>query len=100
MQAFVRVPAPLAASFRRALLPAGMLLLAAASLASAQAPEAPEAPKAPRQAIAINPIGAVFGFYQAEIERSVLPGISIGLSSSYWNMGVTDDEESLSADVS
>jgi hypothetical protein len=65
----------------------------AASATAAQAPVA-----APRQSIAINPLGAVFRVYSGEIERSLVPGLSLGASSSYWGTGA--DFEDGSGDVS
>ena len=84
---------------------AAALVLAAApaaaqstALQAAPAPAASSAAAAPRQSISVNPIGAVFQVYMGEIERSLTPSTSIGLSSSYWDAGA-DDGEDASAEV-
>jgi hypothetical protein len=70
--------------------------LGIALVASAASGAAQEA--APKQSIAINPLGAVFQVYSGEIERSLVPGLSLGASTSYWGSGA--DFSDGSADVS
>jgi hypothetical protein len=68
----------------------GIALAASAATAQAQA--------APKQSVAINPIGAIFQVYSGEIERSLVPGLSLGASGSYWGAGSSFEDGS--ADVS
>lgn len=67
------------------------LALAALSLALSSAAAAQSAP---RQVLSINPVGAVFGVYMGEFERSITPNATAGLSATYWDTGFTDSESS------
>jgi hypothetical protein len=69
-----------------------VLALAAVSLALSSS--AAHAQESPRQALSINPIGAVFGVYMGEFERSVSRHASVGLAGTYWDSGFTDSEAS------
>lgn len=69
-----------------------VLALAAVSLAFASS--AAQAQEAPRQSLSINPLGAVFGVYMGEFERSVSPHASVGVAGTYWDTGFTDSEAS------
>lgn len=67
------------------------LILAALGLALSSSADAQEAP---RQSLSLNPLGAVFGVYMGEVERSVSPHASLGLAGTHWDTGFTDSEAS------
>lgn len=68
--------------------------LALAALGFALSSTAAQAQEAPRQSLSINPLGAVFGVYMGEFERSVSSHASIGVAGTYWDSGFTDSESS------
>lgn len=71
--------------------------LSLAALGLALASSAAHAQEAPRQVLSINPIGAVFGVYMGEFERSVTPNATAGVSGTYWRSDFTDEEEDATA---
>lgn len=68
--------------------------LALAALGLVLSSSAARAQDAPRQVLSINPIGAVFGVYMGEFERAIVPSTSVGVSGTYWNADLEDDEGS------
>ncbi|HEX2211615.1 MAG TPA: DUF3575 domain-containing protein [Longimicrobium sp.] len=64
------------------------------ALGLALSSSAAAAQESPRQVLSINPIGAVFGVYMGEFERSVGRHTSVGVAGTYWDTGFTDSESS------
>ena len=67
------------------------LTLAALGAPAASPLDAQNAPPGRRQVIAINPLGVPFGWFNAEFERAVGAGATIGASGSYFDLNDEDD---------
>lgn len=74
--------------------------LALAAVSVALTSPAARAQEAPRQALSINPLGAVFGVYMGEFERAVRPNTSLGVSATWWDSEGLDDGEGTAAEAS
>ena len=66
---------------------------APAALPAAQASQAP-VPSSPRQAITIQPITTIVGFYSAEFERAMSRSATLGIGASYSDGLVGNDDQS------
>ena len=70
--------------FRRVVTTLALSLIAA--------PLAAQTPDAPKNVVSINPFGIVFTIVNAEYERALSQNVSLGVSTTWWDLDEDDNE--------